>query len=414
MKVPSPSFRSCAVACALLRVSIVATAGVCIVTTLAGHSSFAQSQPSSAKPVGTIKAISGNTITLASDSGADVSIIVQDGAKFVLVAPGQTSLKNAVPIQLSDLHPGDRILARGVASADGKSVMAVSVIAMAKTEIAAKQARERDEWQRHGISGLVLSSDASAGSIVISLPSLAEKKNVTVHARKGAVMRRYAPDSVKFDDAKPAPLEQIKPGDQLRARGVRTADGLEFNADEIVTGAFRNIAGTVISSDAAAGTLTVENLATKKPVTLKISPDSQLRKLPQPMAQRIAARLKGALDAAPGAGGASGSAQPDLAARPSPEATSPNGAGAQGTSRPGTRQNDLQQMISRMPAAALADLQKGDAVMIVATEGSSTVGPSVITLLAGVEPILQATPAGNASILSPWSLDAQGGEPTAP
>ena len=65
-----------------------------------------------------------------------------------------------------------------------------------------------------------------------------------------------------------------------------------------------------------------------------------------------------------------------------------------------------------MPAATLSDFQKGDAVMIVATEGGPNGAPSVITLLGGVEPILEASPNSSASsILSPWSLgDASDGE----
>ena len=64
-------------------------------------------------------------------------------------------------------------------------------------------------------------------------------------------------------------------------------------------------------------------------------------------------------------------------------------------------------MISRMPAASLGDLEKGEAVMLVATEGSPANPSTVITLLGGVEAILEASPAANAStILSPWSLSA--------
>jgi hypothetical protein len=72
----------------------------------------------------------------------------------------------------------------------------------------------------------------------------------------------------------------------------------------------------------------------------------------------------------------------------------------------------LQQAFNRMPAATLAEFQKGDAVMIVATEGGSNGLPSAITLLGGVEPILEASPNSSASsILSPWSLsEAPGGE----
>src|SRR5207237_2646194 len=71
--------------------------------------------------------------------------------------------------------------------------------------------------------------------------------------------------------------------------------------------------------------------------------------------------------------------------------------------------SDLQQSISRMPAASLTDLNKGDAVMIVATSGASNGGTVAIILLAGVEPILDASPKHGQSILSPWRLGAAGG-----
>lgn len=73
---------------------------------------------------------------------------------------------------------------------------------------------------------------------------------------------------------------------------------------------------------------------------------------------------------------------------------------------------DLQQMLSRMPAVALTDLHKGDAVLIVTTEGTGSGGGTAITLLSGVEPILQAAPsASQAMMLTPWSLGgAPGGD----
>jgi hypothetical protein len=69
-------------------------------------------------------------------------------------------------------------------------------------------------------------------------------------------------------------------------------------------------------------------------------------------------------------------------------------------------------MLSRMPTATLADLnlQKGDAVIILATEGTPGSPHTAITLLSGVEPILQAAPgAGSAMMLTPWNLG--GGAP---
>ena len=372
--------------------------------------------PAAARPVGTIKSISGNAITLTTDAGSDVTVQVQDATKLVRIAPGQKDLKEATPIQLGDVQPGDRILVRGKLAEDGKSVVAASVIAMKKADIADKQSRDREEWQKHGFGGLVNGVDAASNTISVAQPSAGEKKSVAVHLSKDTLLRRYASDSVKFDDAKPAPLDQIKPGDQLRARGTRSADGSELTADEIVSGTFRNIAGTISALDASAGTIIVQDLVSKKSITVRITAESQLRKLPAPMAQRIAMRLKGTStegpSSAPTPSGAGSTANAAQTAKPSgPPSGGAESGGSGGMGRPGGGGTaDLQQMINRMPAATLADLQKGDAVMVVATEGGANDVSTVITLLGGVEPILEASPRSNPStILSPWSLNSGGG-----
>src|SRR5437773_4242885 len=246
---------------------------------LAGQQSSAQA-PAAARPVGTIKSISGNTIVLTTDAGADVIIQVQDPARLVRIAPGQKDLKDVTPIQLADLQPGDRILVRGKLADDGKSVAAASVIAMKKADIAEKQSREREEWQKHGLGGLVNSIDAANSTLSVALPSQGEKKSVTVHISNDTVLRRYALDSVKFDDARPAPFDHVKPGDQLRARGTRSADGSELAAVEVVSGTFRNISGAISAIDTSASTTTVQDFIAKKSITVRITPESQLRKLP--------------------------------------------------------------------------------------------------------------------------------------
>jgi hypothetical protein len=365
------------------------------------------SASSTAKPVGVVKAISGNTITLTTDAGSTVNIVVQDSARLVRIVPGQKDLKEATPIQLQDVQVGDRILARGTASEDGKSVAASSVVLMKESDVAAKQDRDREDWQKRGVGGLVSKVDVANGVVTLAAPAMSDAKPVTIHISKTTIIRRYSPDSVKFDDAKQGTLDQINAGDQLRARGVRSADGTELAADEVVSGAFRNIAGTVISTDAGNDTVTLMDLATKKPVTLRITADSQLRKLPPTVAQRIAIRLRGgspdsATDAPPAGGSASAPAKAGE--------TRPNGGAGGG--RPGGTP-DFQQMLKRMPAVTLADLQKGDAIMIVTTEGSANTQPTAITLLSGVEPILSASPNRAAMLLSPWNLGGGGGEAAA-
>jgi hypothetical protein len=360
-----------------------------------------------AKRIGAIKAINGTLITLTPDSGPDVKIAVQPATQIVRFAPGETNVNNATPIQLQDLQVGDRIRATGWASDDNLPLPVLKIVVMKRSDLEARHQQDLQDWQKRGVGGLVSAVDAAAGTVTISVVNFGEKKDLVVRISKTTVIRRYAPDSVKFDDAKPGTLHEVRPGDQVRARGERNADGTELAADEIVSGSFRNVAGKVNSVDASASTLTVQDLLSKKTVLVKVTADSQLRHLPPEMAQRIATRLKGPSAGAAAASGAGSNPAPGQTASPGipgmPESGNPRGSGMGGRSGGAP---DFQQMLSRMPAASLADLHKGDAVMLVATEGSAGTG-TAIQLLSGVEPILQASPtAGQAMMLAPWSLGA--------
>jgi Domain of unknown function (DUF5666) len=377
----------------------------------------AQQTPLTQK-VGAVKSINGNALVLTADGGTEVSVTVASNAKIVQVAPGEKDLKSATPIALTDLQVGDRILVRGRASDDAKTMMAVGIIAMKSKDLEAKKAQDREDWQKRGIGGLVSAVDAASGTITISTGTGATAKTVAIHTTKSTVLRRYAPDSVQFDDAKPAALDQIKPGDQVRARGTKSADGGEFAADEIVSGTFRNLAGIITAIDASAQTISLTDLISKKPVVVKITAQTQLRKIPAQMAQMIAIRLKGgAAGAGAGAGGAAGGGTPNGTGNGGQR----SGAGGAGNGAEGGGRGDFQQIMNRLPAGTLADFQKGDAVMVVSTQGSDAGGVTAITMLGGVEAILAAAPAGNAAqamTLSPWSLgggapggDASGGNP---
>src|SRR5271169_709365 len=366
--------------------------------------------------IGAVKTINGMAITLSPDSGPDVNITVQSTTRIVRIAPGEKDLKNATPIQLQDLQIGDRVLVGGKASDDNLSLAASSVVVMKRSDVEARHQQDLQDWQKRGVDGLASAVDPTAGTVTISVRS----KNVLIHCSSSTVTRRYAPDSVKFDDAKPATLQQIHPGDQVRARGDRSPDGSELAAEEIVSGSFPSIAGTVNSVDASSSTLSVHDLLSKKTVAIKVTQDSQLRRLSPEMAQMIAMRLKGtAGGAAPGGGSTTnGQAAP---AGGAPSGSGAGGSAAGGSSAAGTGTGgrpggppDVQRLLSRAPATSLADLHKGDAVIILSTEGTAGVG-TVITLVSGVEPILQAAPgAGSASILTPWSLGAPSGDAGGP
>lgn len=349
------------------------------------------------RSIGTIQSINGSTIVLKTDAGSEVSVSATDSTKILRIEPGQRDLSTATAIHLLDLQVGDRVLVAGQPSTDGKSIEALRIVAIKKLDIDAKQQQEREAWQ-HGIGGLVKSADAATGSIVIDVSELGVTKPATIHTAKDTVLRRYAPDSVKFDDAKLAPIEQIHAGDQLRARGTRSADGTQFDAQEIVSGSFRNIAGTIVEIDATTNTIRVNDLIAKRPVLVKFASNSEIRQLPEMMARFIAARLHGGAGPFANEGGARAGNRPAGAQQGQGRFQRRGGPGGP---------PDLQQMLSRLPAAKITDLTKGEAVMIVSTEGAKSGEVTAITMLGGVEPILEAAPKGQqAMTLSPWSLSA--------
>ncbi len=193
---------------------------------------------------------------------------------------------------------------------------------------------------------------------------------------------------MKFADAKPSKLSEIRKGDQVRARGNKTPDGSQMTADEIVSGQFKMIAGLVTAVDLQENLVRINNIETKKPMTVKISADTTLKKLQPKLAQVIANRLHGV---APGEGAGPGGG--------------PGGGPAGGGRGPGGRggNGDLQSMIDRTPAIKIADLMTGDAIIISSVNGVNPEQVTAITLLAGVEAIL-TKPGTREMSLGDWNV----------
>ncbi|HEX2331197.1 MAG TPA: hypothetical protein VHN74_20905, partial [Candidatus Angelobacter sp.] len=200
--------------------------------------SFAQQAPV-ARQTGTVKAISGSKLQLKTDSGQDIAVTVQDGSRILRVAPGQTDLKSAEPMNLSDIQVGDRMLVRGKAGENADSFVAASIIVMKAGEVAQKQQKDMQDWQRRGASGIVSAIDPVTHSVTVSV---SPTQSVVIKTTDQTSFLRYAPDSIRFTDAEKSTFDQIQKGDQLRARGAKSADGKELAAEQVISGTFRNIA----------------------------------------------------------------------------------------------------------------------------------------------------------------------------
>jgi len=368
---------------------------------VAGYGVAAQAQaPAATGPkVGTVKAVSGNTVTLLTDapSSETITITVPDGAKVQQLAVGSTDLKTATPSQMSDIAVGDRVLSSVKPGDTPTNFTARQVILMKSGDIAQKNAAEQADWRKNGTGGIVSAVDPATGAITLD----AGAKKIAVSTSSKTEFMRFAGDSVKFQDAKPGTLAQIQPGDQIQARGTKSADGSSVQAAEVVSGSFKNLSGLVTSIDPAAGKITLKDLATKKVMTVNVTANSDIRKMPLQTATMFAARAQG---------GAAGGGRGGATAGGDAGAGGPGGPGgaAGGMRRGGSAGADLSQMIARLPTSTLADLKNGDAVMIVASEpspGATTV--TAVTLLSGVEPILTANPNGGMN-LSAWSMGGGG------
>jgi hypothetical protein len=372
---------------------VTARACALAMTVLVCATLAAPGQAPSARFMGSVTAISGNTLTVKTDAGDQRQVEVPAEAILKRIEPGQKDLNSAATMAFTDLAVGDRVLVKLDPNATGATPQASLVVAIKQADVDKKQQQDRDDWQKRGVAGLVKSVDTAAGSIVVTTGAGPTSKTVTVTTSKTTSLKRYAPGSVRFADAQPAPLDAVHAGDQLRARGNKNADGSQIDAEDVVSGTFRNVAGTISSIDASASTLIIKDLATKKQVTVHITSDAQLRRIPDRMAQMLAARLKGTTSA-----GGNGQQRAGGTGAGAPPAGGAPAGGAGG--------GDPQRFLAMAPAIKLEELQKGEAVMVVATDGSTDV--NAITLLAGVEPLLQAPAASN--LLSNWSMGGGGGE----
>ena len=340
----------------------------------------AVAQTPAARQTGTVKSIDGTTITVLTTAGAAMPVAVAPDALIEQLAPGVTDLKTAVPVKLSDIAVGDRV----VTGKAGDTDTASRVIVIKSGDIKAKQDAEKADWQKRGTGGIIKAVDGPVLTVT------AGTRTVKVNTSSTTVFRRYAPDSVNFQDAKAGTLADIHPGDQLSVRGDKSADGLTVTAEEVVSGSFANLSGLLTAVDPAAGTVSFKDLTTKKSVTVKLTGNSDVRTLPPTMAAMFAAPKT------PAGGGTP----------PAPAAGGPGGAAAGGGRARGGA--DLSRMLPRLPTATIAQLKPKDAVMIVATPGADGDTFTAVTLLSGVEVLLTA-PAGQQPVtLSPWAMGAPG------
>ncbi len=345
--------------------------------------------------VGSISALKPETaeIVVKPDTGEPVSAKVSGSTVVQRIAPGEKDLKKAEAISVGDVAVGDRVL---VALEPGTTDLR-RIIVMAATDISKKNDKDRQEWTTRGISGVVTKKDGD--QLLLKLKVGGEEKIATVTVAANANLKRYAPDSVKFLDAKPGKLAEIAVGDQVRARGEKSADGLAVKADELVFGTFQTRAGDIVSIDVAAKELTVKELGTQKTFVVKLTTDSQVKALPDFGGMGAPAGMagRGPAGAAPvGAPAGAAPGTPGMGRGPG----GPAGMGGRGG------MPDVNQMIEMMPLATVEALKPGQSIIVSSTKTGKPDQMTAITLIGNAGMIIRLA---QASAMASQGGGRQGG-----
>jgi hypothetical protein len=338
--------------------------------------------------IGEVKSIdaAAKQLTIKTDAGSMVTVSLSDKTTYKKLAPGEQTLTNATDVAVNDLAEGDRVMARGNVSEDRKSVPAVMVIVMTKGDLAKKAEAERAEWRRRGILGVITALKPETKEITITHRTMAGNQLVVIPVTDKTEMRRYAPDSIKFADAKPSDFGELKVGDQLRALGDRTEDPLRFNPQKVVTGSFRTVGGVVKEINAATGEIKISELEKKTPLTIIIKQDAVLRRFPAEFGMGFGARPGGA--GGPGGAAPAGGAQPAAQGNAQQRPQGAGGPGGPGGGRPGGGGFNINDRLERLPTISLADVKVGDTIIVSSTQGVDPTRLTAISLVAGADTLL--------------------------
>lgn len=346
---------------------------------------------------------SDNLVTIRTDDGGTATIAHGAATRCLTVPPGERDLKNASKVNCSEVNTGDRVLVRGRSMGEGKPLAANLVVVISQAALQQKKERELAEWRSRGLTGRIEALDPSKKEIALAVRSLREKRTVAIDVTDSTRIRRYPPGAFRFSEATPSSFAELKVGDELHVLGEKNEDGTRIQAEEIVAGSFRTFAARVTGVEATAKTAQVKDLESGDQVTIYITADSQLRRLPEDMAARLAWVIRGNAPDARGAdaafrGQAAGGQRPGRREGPS------NGGGP--PERPGgQRMFTFQQILERVPRISLEDLKVQEPVVISCTAGADTTMVKAITVVAGVEPLLTAAPEGPDPLGGVWNIE---------
>jgi ribosomal protein L24 len=359
-------------------------------TAVAGQTPTAAVKPSVI--AGDVLSLGEKTAVVTTNTGA-VNVVFTDQTVFKRVSAVNPDFTSATDGAVTDIGVGDKLTVTGFLATDGKSIPARTVYFITKADIASKNAKESEEWRRRGVAGKVTNVNPQTGQLTIEVRGVIGSTNTVLTPKEGAQFLKYAPDSIRFDEAVASSLAEVNVGDMLRALGDKSADGTSFAAERVITGAFQTIAGTVTSVDTEKNEIVIKNLQDNKNMTVAISDFTVIKRFPQEMAERLAGAqmMAGAGGGARPAGRGNVQVRPVLppGGQPAPGAGGRPGFGGAGGS------GSIDDMIDRFPAISASELTVGDMIAFSSSKNGNALRVKAIKVLAGVEPFIRMAQASS-------------------
>lgn len=349
--------------------------------------------PEAIKPsvvTGDVVSINATSIVMAAKTG-EVNVSITEKTEFKKVTAENPSLKTAVAATAADIGVGDKLMVTGIMNPDGRSLPARAVYLMSKSDIAQKRAKEIEKWRTRGISGTVTAVNTHTNQITIETRGLMGSTKTVVTPKADAKFMRYADNSVKWEEAKVSSLSEIAAGDTMRALGEKSADGTSFSAEEVVSGSFPTMAGTIKSIDVEQKEVVITDLQSKKDLTVSFAEVSLMKRFPTEFAERFAGSAMGTGGPRPAGQGGAGAPQGSANTGGSP-AQGGQSQGQPGGMRPGGMggpRGGIDEMIERFPTITAADLKVGEQIGVLSTKANGSGKIKAIKLLAGVEPFIR-------------------------
>lgn len=316
--------------------------------------------------VGEVTAIDSGArrLTIRTDGGKTVIVLTDEATTHRRVPPNERSLVKAVAISFSEISVGDRILVIATTPGDVQ-VSARQLFVMNKAELAGEREREREEWRRRGIFGVVMAIDSGRKEITARVRGREGPEPVVISTAGNVRFRKFAADSARLSDSRPSSFAELKVGDQFRALVDRSADGTRFIADEIVFGSFFRTGGRIAAVDAGAGELTIKDDQTGKQLTIAMGRRSTMRRIPPDIAEKLQAAMQAS------------SPETNSTKQKAGPAAKPENAQSEKPPR------SLQEIFESLPSITLDDLKNGDMVLVTGTTGNERSRATAVTLVTG-------------------------------